>query len=419
MRKIYLIAFLLMASSIFSVPTITDLSVSGSVSTGITVIYTATDSTHETVDWRNNTNTFSVANIQFNAGGNNAKDYSTNNATTATNNMLFSATGGSDGYGDMFFSGVFSYISLPYTMLSSGTYTVNTWVKTTATSQGIFGWADGDRNSAYAGMGLYTYTDGKAGFYAYAGSDGSPNNLLSGTTSINDGNWHMITAMWASGATTGGRKLYVDGQLEASSNYGTSSFNNLPNATIGWLYSNTNVNPTFAYFIGKMENFEIYNRKLSAGEIAYLYNHNYKQLYADELTIGDVWCPYVTGNNGTADGTPVSACITVVAGTATNTPSPTGTPTYTATETYTPTYTPTGTPTFTATLTITFTKTITPTRTVTATITPIIKPQIHGDENNGGFWHRWRMWFNNNILLKGETYTENNIPYAITRKKAA
>jgi hypothetical protein len=78
----------------------------------------------------------------------------------------------------------------------------------------------------------------------------------------------------------------------------------------------------------------------------------------------------------------------------------TPTPTETVTETITPTITSTVTP------TRTVTQTATPSPTITLTATPIIKPAIHSDENNGGIWHRFRMWFNHNSLLPHNIYAD-------------
>jgi hypothetical protein len=67
---------------------------------------------------------------------------------------------------------------------------------------------------------------------------------------------------------------------------------------------------------------------------------------------------------------------------------------------------PTPTVSNTITPTITHTLTITATPTITLTATPIIKPAIHSDENNGGIWHRFRMWFNHNTILPRQIFAE-------------
>jgi hypothetical protein len=101
-----------------------------------------------------------------------------------------------------------------------------------------------------------------------------------------------------------------------------------------------------------------------------------------------------------------------------NTPTPTETVTETVTPTITETITDTITATITETITQTITETVTPTitqtvtptitatPTITLTATPIIKPAIHSDENNGGIWHRFRMWFNHNNLLPHNIYAD-------------
>jgi hypothetical protein len=113
----------------------------------------------------------------------------------------------------------------------------------------------------------------------------------------------------------------------------------------------------------------------------------------------------------TADGMPTieaSEEINVASPTATVTPTVTPTITPTVTETVTETNTQTVTETVTPTITQTITETVTPTitQTITLTATPIIKPAIHSDENNGGIWHRFRMWFNHNNLLPHNIYAD-------------
>jgi hypothetical protein len=88
----------------------------------------------------------------------------------------------------------------------------------------------------------------------------------------------------------------------------------------------------------------------------------------------------------------------IIVNSPTNTPTVTPTITQTVTETATATVTPT--------ITSTVTPTITATPTITLTATPIIKPAIHSDENNGGIWHRFRMWFNHNSLLPHNIYAD-------------
>ena len=87
-------------------------------------------------------------------------------------------------------------------------YSVETWVKTTATSGRILGFGNTKTGlSTSYDRQLYLQNDGKVVFGA-----GSPAVTLTSQAAINNGSWHHLVATQGPGGMT----LWVDGQAVAS-----------------------------------------------------------------------------------------------------------------------------------------------------------------------------------------------------------
>lgn len=102
-------------------------------------------------------------------------------------------------------------------------------------------------------------------------ADGTtPGFDLKSNNTYNDGNWHLIAGTYSSGQA----KLYVDGILQNSSNY---FINLLPSVTeIG-------NNQYSEAFHGKIDDIGIWNRALTAQEVASIYSQNrgYIEIYSN------------------------------------------------------------------------------------------------------------------------------------------
>ena len=100
------------------------------------------------------------------------------------------------------------------------TFSLSAWVRTTSASGGgIIGFTDssaaGTAGTNYDRQ-IYLRNDGLVGFGVVPGAG----SVVTSTTAINDGRWHLVSATLGAG----GQKLYIDGTLEASS-ANTAAFN--------------------------------------------------------------------------------------------------------------------------------------------------------------------------------------------------
>lgn len=97
------------------------------------------------------------------------------------------------------------------------------WMKTTSsTASYIVGMYDASNTGCNRKISqVYLNTSGKAVFGVRKQAGGTQ-YVVTSTTSVNDGNWHHITAVWDA---TNGYYLYVDGSLEASDTTSPGSLN--------------------------------------------------------------------------------------------------------------------------------------------------------------------------------------------------
>jgi len=145
--------------------------------------------------------------------------------------------------------------------------TISTWVNTEQTpvyNDGIVT----KGNSSWR-LSMYSST-GKVNF----GTTGLTNSDLQSSALVNDGNWHLVSAVY-NGTT---KMIYIDGVLDASIAASGSISNNNYDVWFG-----SNSEQTAWYFNGSIDEVLVFNRSLAANEIASLYNSNVKQ-YANNFT---------------------------------------------------------------------------------------------------------------------------------------
>jgi uncharacterized delta-60 repeat protein len=209
---------------------------------------------------------------QFDA---NATDASGNNYSgTLTNGALIDTTAGTnkEGAGKLSLDGVNDYVDLSthranFTSLTQGT--VAMWIKTTDTSAELFSLSDvADNNSLAA---LWVTASGKIGFDVWENNA----NLLQvdSVANINDGQWHHVAV--TVGAS--GNKLYIDG-VQASVTYvagnaaSTTFFANVTGVDVMQIGRNSNSGGGRLYYTGLLDDARVYNRALTAADIALLAN---------------------------------------------------------------------------------------------------------------------------------------------------
>ncbi len=142
--------------------------------------------------------------------------------------------------------------------LLGGNFTLEVWVRTSASS--LTG------TQAYQGNGiLWSDVAGDANDYILANLNnhasfftGNPDGSITGTTALNDGNWHHLVATRFQGGATA---LYVDGILEASGVSGGGFLNANAFMAIG---GNT---LDSRYFNGDIDEVAVYGNVLSAAQV--------------------------------------------------------------------------------------------------------------------------------------------------------
>src|SRR5262249_61596254 len=92
---------------------------------------------------------------------------------------------------------------------------------------------------------------------------GSQTTLLTGTTTLNDGQWHLMTLAFQSGGPV---VLYIDGHTETSETAPTFTFNATP------LRFGVMTDGFWTPYNGLLDEVQIFNRVLSASEIQSIYN---------------------------------------------------------------------------------------------------------------------------------------------------
>lgn len=221
-------------------------------------------------------------------GGSTAKDITSNaNDGTLQGNAAFVSSGIGAA---LSCSGVSSSgVSVPTNPSASVPITVSAWFKTSNTSSDMYiidGDDSSDRIAIYRNVGgtLIAYANGSAFF-------GTSNSVIA------DGNWHHVAAVYTSSGIT----VYFDGEPDGT---GTAATTSLSGLRIGGRYSNT------SNWDGELQNVRVYNRALSATEVATLYNRPW-----EGTNYGDLW-PYsppapadATLSTDTAATSLMSGCV--------------------------------------------------------------------------------------------------------------
>lgn len=163
------------------------------------------------------------------------------------------------------FDGTEGYVYTTTSFTNPSTFSINAWFKTTTTSGGLLvGFANTQINSMTSfDRLLYMGTDSKLYFGVY---DGASTHIITSTSTYNDGNWHMATAVMN---PTTGMKLYVD-----NSSAGTDPNTVCQNYT-GWWHiafsSTAGWTNAADFFGGTLDDIWIYNIALTSSQVTQLY----------------------------------------------------------------------------------------------------------------------------------------------------
>ena len=229
-----------------------------------------------------------VVHYDFDEGTVLAPDVSGNN-----NNMVHAGNfGGSGpaispdavaGAGSVSFDGG-SYLTASPNLLATlaGEFTVSLWLKTSQSygNQGALAWQGAGVIAADSPAGgakdliPVALTGGQVAFNI---GNGVYDDTLNSSGTVNDGAWHHVVVTRS--LSTGERQIFIDGALDSSEVSSTVLLNSPLLLTIGAKADASNADPTSPDYTGSngyqglLDDLQIYDRVLSANEVAFLYGN--------------------------------------------------------------------------------------------------------------------------------------------------
>jgi parallel beta-helix repeat protein len=219
---------------------------------------------------------------------------------------FWNATGGYDGKGAYYFNGT-NYISFPIEAASvfdsDEDFTISVWIYYNGTppsgSQYFFG-AVGNSWTNQPGIGLSLRTNGGVGCSIRETGSTTTASISDSAPSLSVG-WHHIIMTFE--GDDDNMSLYVDGIYNATNDTETltftgSDFYEINAGSYGAVGLGSDLNYT-----GFVDDILIFNRSLSAEQIAALYENRTDLIVSQETTKSEIWNATVTPNDGTADGT--------------------------------------------------------------------------------------------------------------------
>src|SRR3989344_1540019 len=253
------------------------------------------NSIYNVTDWRINGSSLAVLNMPFdNNDLTKARDYSVygNNGTVAQTNWY--SNGKVGGTYDFNSNG---YINIPATNdLDVQNLTISLWFNTTNRDIAVaYIFEKGNSSTQYL---LFLFAGSL--YFRTINATGNSNDLSTSMAGVSNNNWHHLIATY-----NGTHKaVYIDGLLNSTGIYSDTLATGLnTGATIG-------SHPAGGFnFNGRMDELMIFNRSLSAQQIASIYhdgleNHSITKIVSQETKVGENWSVMVTPNDLYGDGTP-------------------------------------------------------------------------------------------------------------------
>jgi hypothetical protein len=238
--------------------------------------------------------------LPMEGGATNAlSDYSGNGLVASANgDPTWNATAGHDGHGAFVFDGNDNLYGGEHFPVGSS-YTKTAWVYRTGDgANGGNNIITGDAN----GGGHAFWASTSYGRKLTAGHNGTW-DVVSDAVELSLNTWYFVAVTWD--ATTGDMVLYKNGLPIDTGNTGAP----VTDATIhvgsfGSGYT----------WLGTIDDARIYNRSLTADQIAALYAGGSDVIDSDETAIGEMWTAMVTPFSDTEAGTPVPSDTVTIAG---------------------------------------------------------------------------------------------------------
>jgi len=158
------------------------------------------------------------------------------------------------------FNGINQWFNLgaDITNLNTSSFTIETWVRTTGSSEGILVSSDNDAVWESGERAFYIDANGNPAFTGFG------NSTITASLSVNDGSWHHIAVVRDYSTLPGTGKIYIDGiDRTATTAYVANAFPNSGTFSIG--------RPNFAeapnFFTGDLDELRIWNIARSTVDI--------------------------------------------------------------------------------------------------------------------------------------------------------
>ncbi len=263
-------------------------------------------------NWLHNNSPYAVLNMPFErvngTSTDNGWDYSGNANNGSVTGATWNSSGGYDGSDSYVFDGINDRIVIPDNVtLRPGTteWTVAAWIKPPNLDQNGPFIAKRLASGTFNQMQLLVGTIGGGGSVTASKRvsvilrEGASGNWWFYTSSdVADGEWHHVAFVRETDESD--NALYIDGtaaSLTQAKNDG-GTIQDIDN-TQPWTIGNDNA---AVYYNGSIDEILIFNRSLSAQQIAAIYRNETDIIVSQETTPGDNWTVEVTPNDGTEDG---------------------------------------------------------------------------------------------------------------------
>ncbi|MFC1697306.1 LamG domain-containing protein, partial [Nanoarchaeota archaeon] len=256
------------------------------------------------INWKKDDASITLLNMPFEGGSNDTwtKDYSENqNHASNSGTVTFNSSGGFDGKGAYQFSGSNNYLNpgsnvlpdqYPYSVVLRFKHT------STASNYGVFQLTNGT-TKPNGGINLHmSHWSGDYWYVSTGDADGGDAWSLNPPSILASNDvWYHIA-------------IVVEGELDDDITVYVNSTNIPEDRTDHWATSTAlnaiggaNTIHTTNSLPGSIDEFQVYNRALSAEQVNTLYNDRPDIIVSQETSKGDTWHACITPNDGTGDGT--------------------------------------------------------------------------------------------------------------------